>query len=494
MSHSSSRRAFLSRLGAVGAASFAVDLAGFGQLARAGGSYKALVCIFLYGGNDAYNTLLATDNASWSIYQKMRGVAPQSIALLDPGAARSSSGAAGSPSRLGGALAISPANAQGRSFALHPSLKRTQALFGDKKIAFVANCGPLIQPTDKTGYLNGSLRRPAKLYSHNDQQSTWQCFAPEGATAGWGGRMGEIVGSSNGSNASFTCVSASGAAALLAGNRLIPYQIAPSGAVRIGGAGSKPLLFGSPRAYANMQAAFSTARSSNALERDVAAVGARSIAAETLLSATLPPAASAPFGPDSALMFTDPVSGASGINSLAQQLQVIARMMSAAPSLGLSRQVFFAGLSSFDTHDGQNASHATLLAKLDHALAYFDNALGAMGLSDQVTTFTMSDFGRTFTSNGDGTDHGWGGHHLVMGGAVKGGDIYGDFPIYGASDANGNFNSPHQIQHGIMLPQISTDQYAATLGAWFGVGLGDLASICPNLNNFSKKNLGFLRT
>lgn len=498
MSSSLSRRAFLARagaLGALGATPFALDLAGFGSAAQAAGGYKALVCIFLYGGNDAYNMLLATDAPSWRLYTAQRSAAPESIALLEPGAPANASAAAASPARLGGALPISPANAQGRSFALHPCMGQTQRLFEAKKIAFVANCGPLIQPLDKSSYANPSTPKPPKLFSHNDQQSFWQSFSTEGASVGWAGRMGDLLASGNGGS-SFTCVSASGAAVLLAGRSIIPYQIGPAGALRIGGTGSTA-IFGSARAYANMQTIFSKAQSQNALERDIAATGARSIQAEAILSGALPPASSAPFGsaanPDPVLHYVSPISGARTLNPLAQQLQVIARMISAGPRLGLSRQVFFASLSSFDSHDAQNKTQADLLARLDHALAYFDNALSALGLANQVTTFTMSDFGRTFASNGDGTDHGWGSHHLVMGGAVNGGDIYGAFPVYGSSDGKSSFTSPDQIQNGALLPKISTDQYAATLGAWFGVSAGDLGSICPNLRNFSAKNLGFLR-
>jgi uncharacterized protein (DUF1501 family) len=167
-------------------------------------------------------------------------------------------------------------------------------------------------------------------------------------------------------------------------------------------------------------------------------------------------------------------------------------MIAARDTLGMTRQVFFVGLGDFDTHDGQPRRHAANMARLAQAMKYFDATLTAMGVGSDVTTFTASDFGRTFTTNGDGSDHGWGGHHFVMGGAVRGGDLYGTFPTYGSSDGRGGFTSPDQIAAGALLPALAVDQYAATLGRWFGVSDSDLATILPNLRNFSTHDLGFM--
>ena len=174
------------------------------------------------------------------------------------------------------------------------------------------------------------------------------------------------------------------------------------------------------------------------------------------------------------------------------QLQTVARMISARSSLGMTRQVFFVTLAGFDTHNSQARTHASLLARLSHGLTYLDNTLGAMGVSQNVTAFTASDFGRSLTSNGDGTDHGWGGHHLVLGGAVKGGDVYGTFPRYSTSDANGVFGGADQLANGVLLPRYSVDQYGATLAQWFGLSASEAADVFPNLGRFGEPNLGFM--
>ena len=219
-------------------------------------------------------------------------------------------------------------------------------------------------------------------------------------------------------------------------------------------------------------------RSPNLLERDHAAVVGRSIDAEARLAAALPGTDAMPYGtpglpggaPDPLLQYDDPRSGGKAMNPLAQQLQVVARTIGARGALGMQRQVFFVSLGGFDAHDGQNGAQADNLARLSHALKYFDDTLAAMGAGNDVTTFTASDFGRTFTSNGDGTDHGWGAHHFVLRGAVRGGDLYGNFHAYSQVDTRGNFASPNQIGNGTMLPEISVDQ---TPRRWHA------GSVCP---------------
>jgi len=501
------RREFLRRAGAMsmlGAASpLALNLAAMGEAsAQAAADYRALVCIFLFGGNDTYNTVLATDAASWANYQSVRSQAPDPIALLATGVSADLAAAAGSPARLGGALALSPINAQGRSFAMHPLLTGARDLFAAGRLAIVPNVGPLLRPTTKTDYRNSAFPKPPKLFSHNDQQSTWQAFAAEGARTGWGGRMGDLLAAGN-SNAIFTSISASGTAVWLAGQSVLQYQVSSNGPIRIGGSGAT--LFGSNTGVAQLHAVMRSARSADVLTLDHAAVVDRSIDAEGLVSAALPAAGVAPHGTplasgnysastDPLLRYNNPLTGATASNSLAQQLQIVARMIAARTTLGARRQVFFVSLGGFDTHDGQNRSHADLMARLSHAFTYFDGVLGAMALRDQVTTFTMSDFGRTFTSNGDGTDHGWGAHHFVMGGAVRGRDLYGAFPQYGVSDGRGDFTSPNQIGNGSLLPETSVDQYGATLGRWFGLNDSQLLEVFPNLAQFDagRRDLGFM--
>lgn len=502
---SASRREFLRRAALLSAAGttapLALNLAALGNAAaQTVNDYKALVCIFLYGGNDAYNTVLATDSESWSRYTTVRNQAPDSIALRAVGTAPQLSATAGTPARLGGVLPINPVNAQGRSYALHPLLTRVRDLFSSGRIAIVPNVGPLLHPTSKALYKNAAHPKPAKLFSHNDQQSTWQSLGPEGTIAGWGGRMGDLLASNN-SKATFTSISASGNAIWLSGQNVMQYQVSPKGAIHIGTVG-KNTLFDSAGAYNHMRNVMGSARGTHVLERDFAAVVNRSFAAEADLTAALPPANVAPYGTaglgvnaiDPLLQYDDPIDGVKAINPLAQQLQIVARMIGARTTLGAKRQVFFVSLNGFDTHDSQNVNQPTNMARLAHALKYFDTVLSAMGMANSVTTFTGSDFGRSFTSNGDGTDHGWGGHHFVMGGAVKGGDLYGTFPTYGLPIAGNDFSSPNQINNGIMLPETSVDQYGATLGRWFGISDAQLLDIFPSLAQFdaSKRNLGFM--
>ncbi|MCB2019728.1 MAG: DUF1501 domain-containing protein [Burkholderiaceae bacterium] len=503
MSHpisNASRRAFLRRAGVFSAtgvaAPLAVNLAGIGRAAAQSASdYKALVCIFLYGGNDAYNTVLATDTASWNHYLAVR----DTIALRAPGTPPLMSAGAGSPERLGGVLAINPARAQpGRSFALHPVMTGARDLFEAKRLAVVANVGPLLRPTTKAQYQDDKFAKPPKLFSHNDQTSTWQAGAPEGAIAGWGGRAADLLAASN-SRPVFTSISATGNAVWLSGNTVLQYQVSSRGAIRVGSWGNT--LYGSTEALTRMQNVMRRARSSHWLEQDHAGVAGRSIDAEASLSAALPGNDVAPYGTpgmsggqDPLLQYDNPLSGGKSTNSLAQQLQIVARIIGARGALGTHRQVFFVSMGGFDTHSDQGRSQADNMAKLSHGLKYFNDTLGAMGVANGVTTFTASDFGRTFTSNGDGTDHGWGAHHFVMGGAVRGGDLYGNFPAYSQADVKGNFSSPNQIGNGTMLPEVSVDQYAATMARWFGVPDAQLPDLFPNLVNFDAgvRDLGFM--
>ncbi len=510
-----SRREFLRRASAFsllgGAGPLAMNLATLGSAAAAAADYKALVCVFLYGGNDAYNMVLATDTDSWTAYTTTRNQQPDPISLMSSGTLPDSAAAAGSPARLGGVLPINPTNAQGRSFALHPMLKKVQGLFEGGRVGVVANVGPLVRPTTKTDFASAAFPKPSKLFSHNDQQSTWQSFAPEGSTAGWGGRFADAFLASNGANSLFTAVSATGNAVWLSGRDALQYQIASSGLISVGavsafGSTAHPgtngvILSTDKSVYATMTRLMRQPAGSDVLGRDYAAIGTRALDAEILLKASLPEQNISPWGtpgttssvPDPLLRYTSPLTGALATNPLAQQFQAVARMIQAGKAMGLSRQVFMVSLGGFDTHDNQNRTQADLMAKLDHGLDYFNTVLGS-GASE-VTTFTASDFGRTFTSNGDGTDHGWGSHHFVMGGAVTGKNIYGTFPAYSVADSKGDFSAANQLRNGALLPNISVDQYAYTLARWFGVSDSNLlgaGGILPNIGNFSSPNLGFL--
>lgn len=504
MTSQASRRQFLRQAGAFsmfGAASpLALNLAALGTAsAQSAEDYRAIVCVFLHGGNDHFNMVLPTDSASWASYQSVRHQAPDPVSLRAAGTAPNAGAAAGTPDRLGGVLPISPIRPQGRSYALHPLMGGLRDLFADGRLAILPNIGPLKRPTTKADYRNPSFPKPASLFSHNDQQSTWQSMAAEGATTGWGGRMGDLLSSHNG-NALFTSISASGNAVWLTGERTLQYQVGPAGAIRIGGQSS--WMFGSPTAQAHLRNVMRSARTPDLLARDHAAIVGRSIDAEMLVSSSLPAAGLAPYGTpgltsgqaDPLLQYDHPISGNRTNNPLAQQLQIVSRMIGARNGLGARRQVFFVGIGGFDTHDRQNRDHANLMAQLSHGLSYFDAVLGSLGLRNQVTAFTASEFGRTFTSNGDGTDHGWGAHHFVMGGAVRGRDLYGNFPALGVPTDRNDFTSPNQLGNGSLIPETSVDQLGATLGRWFGLSDSQLLDVFPTLSAYdpSVRNLGFM--
>jgi uncharacterized protein (DUF1501 family) len=499
-----SRRAALRRLGTIGAAGAAtpwlMNLAALAPAHATGASgYKALVCLYLYGGNDAYNTVLATDSTSWSAYLAARNADTSPIALAAPGTAPNKTSIVYN-ARLGGVLPITPRTTQsGRTFALHPQLAAVRDLFAAGRVAVVANVGPLVQPTLKADVTGNLAMLPPKLFSHNDQQSVWQSMGAEGTTVGWGGAMADRLASQN-TNGLFTSISTGSNAVWLSGNTVRPYSIALSGAIHLGSPDGT--LFSSAVAQQTLQSLTRSTRETQYFEQDHAAVAGRSMDAEAILAPAMPAQNAAPWGtPNLAVGAIDPLlcykavdTGATTLNPITAQLQVVARMIAAHSSLGMGRQVFFVGCPGFDTHESQNARHADLMAQLAQAMSYWDTVTRSMGVDLQVTTFTASDFGRAFASNGDGTDHGWGGHHFVMGGAVKGGDIYGRFPTYGLTDDHNGFTSNDQLDDGSLLPAIPVEQYAGTLGTWLGLADTDLRAVMPNIANWPQStwNMGFL--
>ena len=457
------RNAALTSIVGPAGAPFALNLATISAASAqtAPEDYRALVCIFMFGGNDQGNTVLATDPTSWAAYTAARSTAPSPIVLPAVGAA-------------GAVLPIVPNTLQaGREFALHPSLTEIKTLFDAGRGAVIANVGPLIAPTTKVQYQARTVPMPANLFSHNDQQSTWQAFKAEGARVGWGGRMGDLFASTN-AFATFTCISASGNAVWLSGQSTLQYQVGSNGGVSIGGMTGG--LFGSTAA-ANPLRAILTGDRANVFEKEHAKITERAITAQTTLNTSMLPTAT-----------LNAIQPLPANNSLATQLQTVARIIGGRTALGAKRQVFFVSIGGFDTHDNQLPGHANLMARLGEAMAYFDRLMAspAINAADKVTQFTASDFGRTLTSNGDGTDHGWGGHHFVVGAAVKGKDVYGRFPEIGVNTAD-------DVGQGRLLPVTSVDQYGGTLARWFGLTDGQIADIFPNLKNFgSAANLGFM--
>lgn len=499
---------YASALSSVAAAGspFSLRLAAMGQAAPAT-SYRALVCIYLFGGNDTHNTVLATENASWNRYWSGRNQGFDPIALMPPGTAPTALGATNAvtgrapgsykaPETWGGVLPITPATANGssRTYALNPHLAPLLPLWQARRLAIVPNVGPLIEPTTLAQIRAKSVRLPAYISSHNDQQAYWQSGAVEGGKDGWGGVLGDQFLSQNGENALFTAVSTQGNAIWLAGKQVVQYQIStsqtnPSPYIEvIDGAGR--FVFGAGGAGGRIAAVLRDSSSANYMVKDYADRMVRSLESSAQLNGLFAKNAAAAAPPPP---FTNPVSRAVEPNQLASQLQSVAKMIASNASLGLKRQVFFVSMGGFDTHNEQNPNHAANMARLAHAMAYFDSVLGNLGGVDMrsaVTTFTGSEFGRTFSTNGDGTDHAWGGHHFVMGGAVKGGDMYGRFPQVGADD--GSFVNTDYFDS-MLIPTTSVDQYGATLGRWFGVADSQLDTIFPNLRNFgSNRYLGFL--
>ncbi len=477
-----SRRAFLRRAGHLGLAGsampWALSLAAMGEAAAATATdYKALVCVFLYGGNDYANTVVTYDEASHAAYSAIRIPQTQGGIALTRDAALAAT-----------RLAPTTALAGGREYALHPSMTAMSRLFGAGQAAVLLNVGPLVVPLTRAQYAGvnrSTYPVPPKLFSHNDQQSVWQASSPEGATIGWGGNIADEFLSSNG-NALFTCISVSGNAVFLSGDNALCYQVGTGGAVSISPARSGGSTFGSRKVNAAMAQLIQQARS-HTLENEYNRVTARSMgAADTVNSAIGAAYASGTF----------PAS-----NSLADQLSMVARLIRGRSTLGAKRQVFFVSLGGFDLHDNLIANHGGLLGRVSDAMAAFQAQMDNMGLGNAVTQFTASDFGRTLSSNGDGSDHGWGNHHFIVGGAVRGKAIYGTPPPVSVGNTSADADQWH-VGQGRLLPSTSVDQYAATLAKWFGVPDADQLRILPNLRNFGgtangmayPRDLGFMAT
>ena len=447
------RREFLRRASALGLAGtatpWALNLAALGEAAAATapGDYKALVCVFLYGGNDHGNTLVPYDTTSYNAYAGIR----QTLAT---------------PREQLAATVLSQ-NVGGRQMALAPQLGKLKALWDAGRLGVQLNVGTLIQPTTLAQYKAQSVPLPPKLFSHNDQQSVWQSSSPEGATSGWGGRMGDLFLSGNGS-ATFTCINASGNAVYMAGKQAVQYQVSTSGAVPINGV-LKP-LYGS-QACADALRGLITAERTHWMEAELNRVVNRSITAQGTVTAGL---AGVP-ALQTAFDTTSPLSA---------QLLMVARLIAARQTLGATRQVFFVSLGGFDTHDFLLDEHPGLLTAVNDALASFYAATVELGVASQVTTFTASDFGRSLTSNGDGSDHGWGSHHVVLGGAVQGGRFWGTLPSV-------SVNGPDDVGQGRLLPTTGVDQLGATLATWMGISATDLPSVLPQIVNYTQRDMGY---
>lgn len=458
MSDNASRRAFLKRSAALGitgaAAPFALNMAAIGEAAAAVSSdYKALVCIFLYGGCDHANTVTPYDASTYDLYQRARpGLAHARDALT--------------PTLLNPGVALP----NGRQYALAPTLSPLLDVFNAGSLAVMLNVGTLVEPTTKAQYKAQSVRLPPKLFSHNDQQSFWQSSNPEGATSGWGGRIGDLFQAGNGS-ASLTCINVSGNAVLLSGRTTVQYAVSPAGPILLNNGAA---VFGSAAATTALKTIMGGARA-HLFEGEHARVAKRSIDLATQLNDVLAAAV--------------PIATPFPNTPLANQLRMVARLIavSGEAGIGARRQVFFVSIGGFDLHDTLATRQPVLLDQVATAMRAFYDATVELRVSHQVTTFTASDFGRTLVPNNDGSDHAWGSTHFVMGSAVRGKAFYGRAPDFA-------LNSDDDVGQGRYVPATSVDQYAATLASWFDVGNGDMPGVLPDIVNYDPAtwNLGFV--
>ncbi|MFN7922475.1 MAG: DUF1501 domain-containing protein [Bryobacteraceae bacterium] len=431
----------------IGAAAAFGHLGRVNAWAQSGTDYKALVCVFLFGGHDANNMVVPLSTTGYQQYQSVR----QGLALA--------------------ANTLLPVNtAQNEAYGLHPSLQPLQALYTTSKdLALVANVGMLVRPVTRDEYLQRSKPVPSNLFSHSDQTAQWQNAAPlGGVTTGWSGRIADKLGALNYPSQFPVSIGVSGNALQLVGQTTVPTSIQNS---TFGLEGSDGSAVANARDHALEQI---LAMSSGA----VLVQAANQVLTDALKVAKLV---------DEASTSAPPLNTAFPNTGLGQQLLQVARIIQIRAQLGMKRQIFFCSLGGFDTHSGQLGTQAALLTELAQAMAAFYNATGEMGVQNGVVTFTESEFSRTFQPNGTaGTDHAWGGHTLVLGGPVNGGNMYGKFPslVLGGVDDSGN--------RGNWIPGVALDQYGATLATWFGVQPGDLQYVFPNVNNFSSPAVGFL--
>jgi uncharacterized protein (DUF1501 family) len=480
------RRDFLRLLGGV----TSVPLMGpLSELAFGAGpfdDYRALVCVFMYGGNDAHNMIVPLDGR-YAAYAANRGplalpkTSLQSNSVTDP--------------------------AQG-SFGFHPRMTRSRDLFAAGRLAVVSNVGVLLRPTTKFDFQNRT-QLPPQLFSHNDNQDHWFTCRPQVAVStGWGGRLADLLQPAN-TGGFAVGISAAGSGVMLKGNAASAHQV-----LTYNGTGNPPRpitrrirSYGSfDTTQANPQGVYENAITmarANVLEDQFGDAAARAVEVNDFILKALydGPEPSGPFVEKFPLKTAFPAD-----NPLAMQLRSVAMMIAGRQALGVKRQVFFVSpVGLFDTHSDQfdttlspyqpapgepailYGKHADLLLQVDVALKAFYDATVELGVQNSVTTFTGSDFGRTLTSNAKGSDHGWGAHHLVLGGAVKGGKIYGTF--HNMQIGTGN---PVDAGQGRLIPDCSVDQYAATLSKWMGASAADLNVVFPNLANFPQTDLGFI--
>lgn len=402
--------------------------------------YRALVCIFLAGGNDSYNVLVPTDTPSYAGYRAARSnLAIPNESLLP----------------LAGDQA-------GKTFGLHPSMPEVQSLYNSGQIAFVANVGTLVEPTTLSAFNNNSARLPVGLFSHSDQIMHWQTSVPDQRSPyGWAGRMADLLQAENNSGTVSMNISLSGTNSFQSGQNSVSYDITPNGngSILLEEYGSNPAISAISKTAVK---SLMDVEYKNLFQKTFAHINRRSF--------------------DAAESFANAVGGvtvstAFSSSDLSQSLKMIARTIGARKKLGAKRQTFFVMFGGWDHHDELLNSHAAMLPVVSKAMGEFDQATQELGVRNCVTTFTSSDFARTLSSNGRGSDHAWGSCQMVMGGAVRGRQIYGTYPDLAP-------NNPLDTGRGRLIPTVSTDEYFAELALWFGVQPSELPSLFPNIQRF----------
>ena len=450
------RRTFLkqSALAALGSSSFSALSTQFNLAhAQVGGAadYRALVCVFLYGGNDAFNMLVPRSASDYNVYADAR----RNLATAREDL-----------------LALNPANSLPADYGLHPELTELKTLFDAGKLTLIGNVGTLIEPTLQSDFVNNRVELPPQLFSHNDQQNFVMSLQATQERQGWASRIADLMMDANANPDLSMNITLSGSNTLQAGGISAPYALGPEGVNDYWS-----LQPGNPDAWSVNRNRAYDALLSQSQTHLFASEFARTQRRSIDLGVSLRRALNQTPAPQTTFQ-----SG----SRLAGMLRMIAHLISARETLGMRRQIFFVGIGDYDTHGDQVNRYPALMRELNHALSSFYQATVELGVSEQVTTFTASDFGRTLTSNGDGTDHGWGSHQMVMGDSVMGNRIFGTMPelAIGSND---------DIGEGRIIPTTSIDQYAATLARWYGLGPSQVAETFPSLANFNSADLGFMR-
>jgi uncharacterized protein (DUF1501 family) len=420
------------------------------QALSSGSEFRALVCLFLYGGNDANNMIVPIDDSTYGVYASARGPLALTQNTLLP-------------------LNLVTPDSQGRSFGFHPNMPELQSLFNnDRKLAIMANVGTLVEPITAAQFLKGTAKLPPQLFSHADQQVEWQTGWPDGPrTSGWGGRLADLLTSFNNTNTVSMSISLAGSNTFQVGNKVAEYQVSSRGPIGLSG------FFGADGQirYRAVQKLLNLPYQ-NLFEAEFAQITKRAIANNAVLTNAL-----------SGVTLTTQFPANS---ELSDQLQMIAKIIAVRDALGMRRQIFFCSVDGYDTHSDELSAQAALLTELSQCMNAFYQATKELNIADRVTLFTASDFGRKFQSNGTGADHAWGSHAFILGDSVKGGDIYGAYPTIALS-------GPDDIGEGRWVPTTAVDEYSATLAKWYGISSQtDLATVLPNIGRFGNPDIGFM--